>query len=74
MTKRAVLINLDKKDYDDLHNLMNLSLQSEDGITVYRVTKSTSKQGFYRQVIQAGIESIYKKFVNKKNELSKDES
>lgn len=66
MVKKAILINLDKKDYDDLHKLMDLAIQSEDGITVYRVTNAIKKQDFYRQVISKGIEVIYQKYIEEK--------
>jgi len=66
MVKKAILINLDKKDYDDLHKLMDLAIHSEEGITVYRVTNAIKKQDFYRQVISKGIEVIYQKYIEEK--------
>jgi len=62
MVKRAILIHLEKIDYDDLHRLMSLTLKSEDDITVFRVATGDTKQSFYRQVVREGIDSLYQKF------------
>lgn len=73
MPKVSILINLEKRDYDDLHKLMNLSLQSEDGITIFRLFSGNVKQEFYRMVISEGIKSLYQKFLDEKKKL-KDEN
>lgn len=66
MAKIRIVIDLERKEYDDLHKLMNLSLQSEDNITIYQVAKDSKKQPFYRYVIQEGIKKIYSDFQKEK--------
>lgn len=72
MRIKRINIDLNIKDYEDIHNLMNLTLQSEDGITVYRVHPDNKKQPFYRKVIQEGVKSIYAQFLKEKEKLQNE--
>lgn len=66
-------VDLDEKQYNDIHNLMNLTLQSEEGITIYRVHKGNSKQSFYRNLLDIAVQQLYKKFLEERKKIE-DES
>ncbi len=71
---RVIRINvdLDEKQYNDIHNLMNLSLQSEDGITIFRVHKENSKQSFYRKILEIGVKKLYDEFLEERKKIQNE--
>jgi len=71
MTQYSILINLDKKTYDDLHKVMGLTIE-KDGLTRYRLFDDTKKQPMFRKILRAGMESYIRKFEAKKTELENE--
>ena len=67
MVQHPILINLDKKTYDDLHNVIGLTIEKE-GITIFRLFDSPIKQECFRQIIRAGIISKLEEFERIKKE------
>lgn len=54
---------LSKKDYDELHSLMDLTIKTEDEkYTLERIFNGSSKQDWYRKVIRKGMASLILEF------------
>lgn len=68
MAQSPILINLDKKTFEELHDLMGMKL-IVDEITVYRMYEGKSKQQFYREVLRAGMRAKLFAFEKKKKEI-----
>jgi hypothetical protein len=62
-------IMVDKDTLSELHQLMNYSLAAEEGITLYRLYEGTSKQGWYREVMRAGLRVMRQKFEREKHRI-----
>jgi len=70
MAKPILIIYLDKKMFDDLHYIMDMSIQSEnDKLILYKLYEGVTKQGWYREVMRAGIKAKKFEFEQKKKEL-----
>lgn len=61
-------INLDKKIHKQLHKLMDTEIEDEDGNIRFQMHKG-SKQQFYREVMEEGLNVKYAKLDKKKKEL-----
>jgi len=66
-----ILINLDKKTFKELHDIMGMKLEVND-ITVHRIFEGKSKQQFYREIIRAGMTSKLLEFEKRKKELENE--
>jgi hypothetical protein len=73
MAKHPLLINLDKKTFEDLHKVMGKTIEL-DGITIYRLFDDTQKQPIYRKILRAGIEVYLKKFEKEKTKREHEAS
>lgn len=67
MVQYSLLVNLDKKTFDDLHQVMGLTIEKE-GITIFRLFDSDIKQECYRQIIREGIKAKFEEFEKIKKE------
>jgi len=67
-----VNINIDKKILEQLHNLMDTELLDEDGNTRFQMHKG-SKQQWYRELIEDGLNVKYRILDNKKKELKNED-
>jgi hypothetical protein len=67
MVQFPLLINLDKKTFDDLHNVIGLTIEKQ-GITIFRLFDSNTKQECYRQIIREGIRAKIEEFERIKKE------
>jgi len=61
-------INMDKNIHKQLHKLIDTELLDEDGNIRFQMHKG-SKQQFYREVFEAGLNVMYDKLEKKKQEL-----
>lgn len=61
-----VTIRIHKKMYRDMMQLMRTVIKDGDDITRYRCFEGTSKQDWYRILIQRGIDATQTKFSEKK--------
>ena len=61
-------INMDKKILKQLHVLMDTQIEDEEGRIRFRMHKG-SKQQFYREVMEAGLNVMYDKLDKKKREI-----
>lgn len=69
-----MVILIDKKDYEDLHNLMGYQIVDEDdGIILYKIFEGVVCQEWYRTVMRAGIRKLKEDFDKKKKELENNE-
>lgn len=62
-------VMVDKDTYNELHQLMGYSLAAEEGMTMYRLYEGSSKQGWYREVMRAGLRVMRQKFEREKNRI-----
>lgn len=62
-------IMVDKDTWSELHILMNYSLAAEEGLTLYRIYEGTSKQGWYREVLRAGLRVKRQEFEREKKRI-----
>jgi len=72
MTQYAILINFDKKSFEQIHELMGMKIEVND-IIVYQMYEGKSKQQFYREIMREGIKAKLFQFEKKKREIE-DES
>jgi len=63
-----VNINVDKEIFKQINDIMNTELQDSEGRIRFRMHKG-SKQQFYREVIEAGLNLMIDKLDKKKKEL-----
>ena len=68
---KGLLINIDKKTFEDIHNLMGLSLVDENDITVYRLFEVQPKQQCYREILRAGIQAKLEEFKEAREKFEK---
>jgi hypothetical protein len=67
--QQRISIMVDKETLSELHQLMNYSLAAEEGITMYRLYEGSSKQGWYREVLRAGLRVMRQKFEREKKRI-----
>jgi hypothetical protein len=61
-------VNLSKQFYKQLHDLMGMEILDEDDNIRFQFHKG-SKQQFYRELLELGMNEKYKQFHDKKKEL-----
>lgn len=60
---------IDKETFSELLQLMNYSLAAEEGITLYRLYEGSSNQGWYREVLRAGMRVKRQEFEREKHRI-----
>jgi hypothetical protein len=60
---------IDNETWKELHQLMNYSLEAEEGITLYKLYEGSSKQGWYREVFRAGLRLKRQEFEREKKRI-----
>jgi hypothetical protein len=60
---------VDNETWSEMHQLMNYSLAAEEGITLYKLYEGTSKQGWYREVLRAGLRMKRQEFEREKKRI-----
>jgi hypothetical protein len=57
MSNKQLLILLTKKDYEDLHLIMNMAVETKEKVIILKMYEGITKQQWYREVIRAGLRS-----------------
>ena len=61
--KKKIILLLDKKDFDELHDGMGLTLKTDDEkFTLERIFEGSSKQDWYRKVMRKGLATLILEF------------
>lgn len=67
--QRRLSVMVDNETWTEMHQLMNYSLAAEEGITLYKLYEGTSKQGWYREVLRAGLRMKRQEFEREKKRI-----
>lgn len=67
--QKRLSVMIDGDTLSELHQLMNYSLVAEEGITLYKLYEGTSKQGWYREVLRAGLRVKRQEFEREKKRI-----
>lgn len=73
MLTKSILVKMDEKMFEDIHNLMDYALKNDDDLILFRIFEGESKQQWYRELLRAGMEAKNIRFAEKKKGLEEEE-
>ncbi len=61
-----------KKDFKRLHDMMGTKMVDKDDVEIHRMTTAQTKQDWYRQVLTAGMDTLYREYKIKQKEFENE--
>lgn len=74
MSNKQLNLIVDKKLYEDIHQLMLFELQSDNGMVTHRMFEGKSKQEWYRTLLREGLKSKLIEWSKKEKQLQESQN